>query len=119
MKNETKHTPGPWYIHKDYFDNPTGDNKQIMYKSGHMTHKSLCRVIQNPADAQAISAVPTMINRLTAVVEIISECEALGCFNNLNMSDDQKSAHAHLLTLVCTCEAALIKAGAGHKIASK
>lgn len=67
MTNKSKHTPGPWYIHKDYYDNPTGKNHQIMYKSGDAQHTSLCRVIQNPGDAHLIAAAPELLAALEAV----------------------------------------------------
>jgi hypothetical protein len=73
MKSKIEHTPGPWYIHKDYYDNPTGKNHQIMYKSGDAQHTSLCRVIQNPGDAHLIAAAPDLL----AALERVLECHRL------------------------------------------
>ena len=74
MKTEkSKHTPGPWYIYKDYYDNKTGKNSQIMYKCGDAQFTSLCRVIQNPGDAHLIAAAPELLAALEYCAEMLDD----------------------------------------------
>ena len=64
MENKNKHTPGPWHVNPDYFDNPTGKNKSIMFKAGPTTFKSVARVIPSDSDARLISAAPELLAAL-------------------------------------------------------
>jgi hypothetical protein len=68
---EMKHTPGPWSVGPEYYDNPKKDMRAVYCGTFAVTATSVARHVK-PLDAALIAAAPEMLAELKMCWSIFS-----------------------------------------------
>lgn len=71
-KEKTSHTPGPWKVGPEYYDNPQGDMKAVFCGSFADTATSVARHCK-PEDARLIAAAPELLELIKEVKRDIAD----------------------------------------------